>query len=106
MHYEKNHFDWPSLRVIPFPDAMLLDELSSLKKNDKIEVKGKLSGTYTFIRIENGKVILNDPKGLLDSFWLEDVGVSPYQTEDETIKLWNSSNYILSKKKNEQCTEQ
>jgi len=104
--YKNQFFDWASLRDVPFPDAMLFNELSSLNKNDKVEVKGKFSGIYTFVGIENGKVILNDPKGLVDSFYLEDIGVSPYQTEDDFIKLWNGSNYILSKKKNEQCTEQ
>jgi hypothetical protein len=100
MQYENQHFDWPSLRAYPFPDAMLSDELSLLKTNDKVEVKGRLSGTYTFVAIKNGKVILNDQKGLVNSFWLEDIGASPYQTQDE-MKLWNGSNYIVSNKKKE-----
>lgn len=106
MRYEDRCFNWASLRDEPFPDAMLFDELSLLKKNDKVELKGYMAGTYTFVKIENGKVVLNDQKHFTHSFYFEDVGVSPYKTEDDFIKLWNGSNYILSKKKNEQCTEQ
>jgi hypothetical protein len=86
------------LRENPFPDAMLLDELSLLKTNDKVEMKGKLSGIYTFISMKNDEVKLRDDRfNFLSSYYLEDVGVIPY----EVSKLWNGSNYIVSNKKKE-----
>ena len=86
------------LRENPFPDAMLLDELSLLKTNDKVEMKGKLSGIYTFISITSDKVTLkDDQRNFTSSYYFSDVGVIPY----EVSKLWNGSNYIVSNKKKE-----
>lgn len=84
-------------RENPFPNAMLFDELSSLKTNDKVEMRGKLPGIYDFISMTNDKVTLKDDRcDFTHSYYLADIGVVPYKAN-----LWNCSNYLVSNKKKE-----
>jgi len=81
---------------------MSFDEFSLLKPSDQIELKGKLSGNYTFICKPDERVILkHNLTNIESSYYLSDIGVLPY----EASNLWNGSNYILSRTKKTKCTE-
>lgn len=93
----------PSLRSSPFPDAMSFDEFKLLKSGDKIQIKGPLSGEYTFVSMSLDKCVLAY-EGKYNDYYLVDLGVLPYKSLEYILTVpyecdkWNSSNYVCKGK--------